>query len=98
MTPRRALEQGVEELGIAAPGGAIDKLLQYVELLGKWNRTYNLTAIRDPLEMTTLHLLDSLAVAPHLPLAAHAALADVGSGGGLPGIPLAIARPDWNVT
>jgi 16S rRNA (guanine527-N7)-methyltransferase len=64
----------------------------------KWNRTYNLTAIRNPLEMVTHHLLDSLAALPHLVAPEHGKLADAGSGGGLPGIPLAIARPKWRVT
>jgi O-antigen/teichoic acid export membrane protein len=67
-------------------------------LLVKWNRTYNLTAIRAPLAMVGHHLLDSLAVLPHLRLRAGGRLADAGSGAGLPGIPLAIARPDWRVT
>jgi 16S rRNA (guanine527-N7)-methyltransferase len=98
MTPEAVLDRGLGELGLALPQGGRDKLLAYTELLAKWNRTYNLTAIRNPMEMVTHHLLDSLAVVAHLPVAAGAALADVGSGGGLPGIPLAIARPDWQVT
>jgi 16S rRNA (guanine527-N7)-methyltransferase len=97
MTPRAALERGLSEMALALPAGAVGQLLAYVELLAKWNRTYNLTAIRDPLEMVSRHLLDSLAVLPHLPMPAAAALADVGSGAGLPGIPLAIARSDWRV-
>lgn len=95
MTPRSALGRGVAELGQELPGAALEKLLSYLELLAKWNRTYNLTAIRDPLKMISHHLLDSLAVRPHLPAGA---LADVGSGGGLPGIPLAIAEPGRRVT
>jgi 16S rRNA (guanine527-N7)-methyltransferase len=98
MTPRAALERGLDELALALPAGAAERLLAYVELLTKWNRTYNLTAIRDPLEMVSRHLLDSLAVLPHLPLAERDALADVGSGAGLPGIPLAIARAEWRIT
>jgi 16S rRNA (guanine527-N7)-methyltransferase len=98
MTPRAALDGGLDELALALPAGARDKLLQYTELLAKWNRTYNLTAIRDPLEMVSHHLLDSLAVVPHLTMAGAARLADAGSGGGLPGVPIAIARPDWHVT
>jgi 16S rRNA (guanine527-N7)-methyltransferase len=98
MTPRAALERGLGELRMDLPEGARAKLLEYLELLAKWNRTYNLTAIREPLEMVSHHVLDSLAVIPHLPLQAGASLADVGSGGGLPGIPLAIARPQWRVT
>jgi 16S rRNA (guanine527-N7)-methyltransferase len=97
MTPRAALERGLGELALVLPSGALEQLLAYTALLGKWNRTYNLTAIRDPLEMVSHHLLDSLAVLPHLPLPAGARLADVGSGAGLPGIPLAIARSDCAV-
>lgn len=97
MTPRAALERGLGELALALPSGALEQLLAYVALLGKWNRTYNLTAIRDPLEMVSHHLLDSLAVLPHLPLPAGARLADIGSGAGLPGIALAIARSDCAV-
>lgn len=98
MTPRAALERGLDDLALALPAGAADRLLAYVELLTKWNRTYNLTAIRDPLEMIGLHLLDSLAVLAHLPVSDGGALADVGSGAGLPGIPLAIARQEWRLT
>ncbi|OYY95380.1 MAG: 16S rRNA (guanine(527)-N(7))-methyltransferase RsmG [Hydrogenophilales bacterium 28-61-23] len=70
-------------------------LLSYLSLLGKWNKTYNLTAIHDPERMLTHHILDSLAIAPYV---ADGALLDVGSGGGFPGIPLAIARPELAVT
>lgn len=98
MTPRAALDRGLREMALDLPAEARDRLLGYVALLVKWNRTYNLTAIRDPLAMVPHHLLDSLAVLPHLPLAAqHGRLADAGSGAGLPGIPLAIARPRWSV-
>lgn len=98
MTPKTALERGLETLGLALPASGCEQLLQYTALLAKWNRTYNLTAVRDPLAMVSHHLLDSLAVLPHLAFAPpHARLADVGSGGGLPGIPIAIARPDWHV-
>jgi 16S rRNA (guanine527-N7)-methyltransferase len=72
-------------------------LAQYIALLDKWNRTHNLTAIRDPEQMVTHHLLDSLAVLGHLPKQACLRVLDIGSGGGLPGIPLAIARRDWRV-
>jgi 16S rRNA (guanine527-N7)-methyltransferase len=98
MTPPQALDRGVHELGLALPQGAAERLMQYIALLEKWNRTYNLTAIRDPLEMVSHHLLDSLAVVPHLPMPAQGALADVGAGAGLPGIPIAVARPQWRVT
>jgi len=85
-------------LALTLPADAAEQLMAYAELLTKWNRTYNLTAIRDPLEMVSRHLLDSLAVLPHLPIGDGAAVADVGSGAGLPGIPFAIARPKWRVT
>ncbi len=98
MTPRGALDRGLDELALSLPVAARDQLLDYVALLAKWNRTYNLTAIRAPLAMVSHHLLDSLAVLPHLPMPDGAAsLADAGSGAGLPGIPLAVARPDWRV-
>ena len=95
MTPLTALRRGLAGLGQPLAETAQEQLLTYLELLSKWNKTYNLTAIRDPMQMITHHLLDSLAVLPHLPAGA---LADVGSGGGLPGIPLAIAEPARRVT
>jgi 16S rRNA (guanine527-N7)-methyltransferase len=94
MTPRAALERGLGEMALALPAGAADKLLAYLELLAKWNKTYNLTAIRAPLQAVSHHLLDSLAVLRELP---RGTLADVGSGGGLPGIPIAIAEPGRRV-
>lgn len=98
MTPRAALDRGLGELALELPAGARERLLEYTALLAKWNRTYNLTAIREPLAMVAHHLLDSLSVLPHLPLPPEGArLADAGSGAGLPGIPLAIARPRWHV-
>jgi len=98
MTPGAALDRGLGEMALALPARAREQLLEYVALLAKWNRTYNLTAIRDPLAMVAHHLLDSLVVLPHLPLPrSRAKLADAGSGAGLPGIPIAIARPDWRV-
>jgi 16S rRNA (guanine527-N7)-methyltransferase len=95
MTPGAALDRGLGELALELPAPARGQLLGYLALLVKWNRTYNLTAIRDPLAMVSQHLLDSLAVLPHLP--PRAALADAGSGAGLPGIPIAIARPQYRV-
>lgn len=121
------LSDGIAELGLTLPAGAAEQLTAYLALLVKWNKVYNLTAIRNPEEMVTHHLLDSLAVLPELQNAAssrfgeHLAaqqvsgsqksalagwrpdgdaytLADVGSGAGLPGLVLAIARPDWSVT
>jgi 16S rRNA (guanine527-N7)-methyltransferase len=99
MTPAAALDRGLEELALALPAGGRDRLLDYMALLVKWNRTYNLTAIRDPLSMVAHHLLDSLAALPHLTLGAgRARLADAGAGAGLPGIPLAVAKPEWRIT
>jgi len=95
MTPRAALDRGLGELALALPAGAGDRLVAYLELLAKWNKTYNLTAIRDPLQSVSVHLLDSLSVLRELP---PGSLADVGSGGGLPGIPLAIADPARRIT
>ena len=89
-----ALAHGLAELGIELPAAAQDKLLAFRDLLLKWNNTYNLTALRDPEQAISHHLLDSLAILPHV---GPEALLDVGSGGGLPGIPLAIARPDLAV-
>lgn len=97
MTPRAALDLGLAELRLMLPDTARAQLMDYVTLLAKWNRTYNLTAIDDPLRMVSHHLLDSLVVLPHLPLVEGGRLADAGSGAGLPGIPLAVARPGWHV-
>jgi 16S rRNA (guanine527-N7)-methyltransferase len=90
------LVRGIDQLGLTLPHGAQEKLEAYLVLLQKWNRVYNLTAIRDADEMVTHHLLDSLAVLPHL--GAMRTLVDVGSGGGLPGLTFAICRPDLQVT
>jgi len=95
MRPQQAaLRQGLDALALTLPATAQEKLLAYTELLAKWNKTYNLTAIREPEKMLSHHLLDSLAVLPYLPAGP---LADIGSGGGLPGIPLAIADPGRRV-
>jgi 16S rRNA (guanine527-N7)-methyltransferase len=92
-----ALAAGLAALGLDPDPGMRAKLLQYIALLDKWNHTHNLTAIRDPEQMITHHLLDSLAVVEHLPGRADLRVLDIGSGGGLPGIPLAIARPAWHL-
>ena len=97
MTPQAALDRGLLELALALPSGASEKLMAYLGLLAKWNKTYNLTAIRDPLQAVSQHLLDSLAVLRDLSDCA-GTLVDVGSGGGLPGIPIAIAEPARRVT
>lgn len=90
------LDQGLEALGLSSLSHAQRrKLLAYIELLDKWNKVYNLTAVRDPLEMVTRHILDSLALFPYLK---GPDVLDIGTGAGLPGIPLAIARPDVDFT
>jgi 16S rRNA (guanine527-N7)-methyltransferase len=81
----------------AWPAGVREKLSAYLDLLAKWNRVYNLTAIRDRAQMQSHHVDDALAILPYLPDARGKRVLDVGSGGGIPGIPLAIARPDWRV-
>jgi 16S rRNA (guanine527-N7)-methyltransferase len=91
------LIDGLQSLGLSLSSDACAKLDAYVALLAKWNRTYNLTAIREPARMVTHHLLDALAVVPHLPQRAMLRVLDVGAGAGVPGIPLAIARPQWNI-
>ncbi|MER2553822.1 MAG: 16S rRNA (guanine(527)-N(7))-methyltransferase RsmG [Thauera sp.] len=85
------LADGIAALGLALPLETVDRLLAFGELLLKWNKVYNLTAIRNPQELITHHLLDSLAVLPYLETLNR--LADIGSGGGLPGVALAIVRP-----
>src|SRR5688572_23974855 len=97
MTPHAALDQGIARLALSLPAGAPASLLKYLTLLSKWNRTYNLTAIRDPLAMVAHHLLHSLAVVPHLPFGARARIADPGCGGGLPRLRTASGRRDWHV-
>jgi len=92
---QQRLESGLGALRLEIPAAAVGSLLGYLDLLARWNQPYNLTAVRDPAQMVTRHLLDSLAV---LPQVHGATLADLGSGAGLPGIPLAIARPDLHVT
>lgn len=94
---RQQLEEGLKQLGLSLSEAQIEHLLVYRDLLARWNKTYNLTAIRDPKEMVALHLLDSVAVSPHLPTGIKTVL-DLGSGGGLPGIPLALLHPEIEFT
>jgi 16S rRNA (guanine527-N7)-methyltransferase len=84
------LQRGCEALGLAPDSAQQERLLDYLALLLKWNNAYNLTSVRDPAQMVTRHLLDSLAVAPHL---GGGHIIDVGTGAGLPGVPLAIIFP-----
>jgi len=95
MTPQAKLEAGLQAMGLDLSPTVQQKLLDYLALIAKWNKVHNLTAVRDVDEMVTLHLLDSLAVLPHIQ---PGALLDVGSGAGLPGIPLALVRPDLQIT
>jgi len=91
---RAILIEGIDELQIDLSAEQIDKLMAYLALLQKWNKVYNLTAIRDPQEMLIKHLLDSLAVVPYIK---QDRIIDVGTGGGLPGIPLAICFPEKQI-
>jgi len=93
--PAATLERGLAALGLGLDPAQRAALLRFADLLQRWNRVYNLTAVRDPVATVTRHLLDALAVVPYLP---PGRLIDVGSGAGLPGIPLAIALPDRDVT
>ncbi len=102
---RAPLEAGLQALGLDLTPAQIDTLMEFQALLGKWNKVYNLTAVRDPQEMLTHHLLDSLAAVPalqrHLPQMpareGRTAMLDVGSGGGLPGVVFAICCPQIDV-
>lgn len=100
MSLAQQLGAGLATMGVDLPSASQARLLAYVALLKKWNRTYNLTAIRDEVEMVVQHLLDSLSMLPAVQESALAGRrwADIGSGAGLPGIPLAIARQDLDMT
>jgi len=99
--PRRiALRAGLDALSLQATDDAVDRLLGYLDLLQKWNQAYNLSAVRDPMQMVHQHLLDCLAALP--PLDRHlqgrdARILDVGSGAGLPGVVWALMRTKWSV-
>jgi 16S rRNA (guanine527-N7)-methyltransferase len=99
------LRAGAEQLGCTLSQAQAEHLIAYLSLLAKWNRVYNLTAVRDPAEMMTQHLLDSLSIVPPLrrhlsnrPVGSLARVLDVGSGGGLPGVVLAVVMPQLDVT
>lgn len=90
------LDEGLAQMALPLSANQREKIQAYIELLAKWNQTYNLTAVREPERMIGLHILDSLAVLPHMATASR--ILDVGTGGGLPGLPLAIAQPAWQIT
>lgn len=94
----RKLVQGLQAMDLAIAPEKIAQLVAYVLLIEKWNKVHNLTAIRDPLEMVTLHILDSLSVLKILSAQQPSCVLDVGAGAGLPSIPLAICLPDINFT
>ena len=96
LTQQQDLEAGLRELNLNCSSLQLEKLLKYLELLQRWNKAFNLTAIRDPLQMVRLHLLDSLAIHPYVQ--GLKSIIDVGTGPGLPGIPLAILNPEINFT
>jgi 16S rRNA (guanine527-N7)-methyltransferase len=88
------LAEGLEVLGLTLPPGIQVHLLKFLALIQKWNQVHNLTSVRSPETMLVRHLLDSLAILPHI---TGPRIADVGSGAGLPGIPLALAQPEWHI-
>ena len=95
MTLEQELEAGLAQLGLELSAEQIDRLNQYLALLNKWNKTYNLTAVRETERMVAYHVLDSLSALPHIQ---GVRVLDVGSGGDMPGMLFAIARPDWQLT
>lgn len=95
MTLQTELAAGLNVLDLSIPAAAQTRLLRFIALMAKWNAVYNLTAIREESRMLTHHLLDALSISRFIPDGS--TLIDIGSGGGVPGIPLAIARPDLDV-
>jgi 16S rRNA (guanine527-N7)-methyltransferase len=89
------LQQGCRALALDVSEQQQKKLVAYVELIAKWNKAFNLTSVRDPADMISRHILDSLAILPYLE---GGSLLDVGTGAGLPGIPVAILKPEMAVT
>ncbi|MCK9637009.1 MAG: 16S rRNA (guanine(527)-N(7))-methyltransferase RsmG [Methylobacter tundripaludum] len=92
---RKILVSGIAELNLNVTDQQVDQLLDFIKLIEKWNKAYNLTAIRDREEMARLHILDSLAIVPHVE---GKRIIDIGTGAGLPGIPLAICLPETSFT
>jgi 16S rRNA (guanine527-N7)-methyltransferase len=96
MTLEERIASGARDMGVALPAQAPAQLARYLELIEKWNRVHNLTAVRDTAQMVVLHVLDSLSILPHLEGCTR--ILDVGTGPGLPGIPVALAMPQVRVT
>ena len=94
----RDLESGCNALGLQLSDKHIERLLDYLDLLQKWNRAYNLSAIREPVEILSKHLLDSLSIVHQLKPEKFSRVIDVGTGAGLPGVPLAVCFPDCEFT
>jgi 16S rRNA (guanine527-N7)-methyltransferase len=92
---QKILQQGLQELNITVDKNQLDALLAFIKLLEKWNKAYNLTSVRNKEEMAKLHILDSLAILPHIK---GGLVADIGTGAGIPGIPLAIFLPETQFT
>lgn len=92
---RGVLEDGIARLGLAVNTAQVDALMDYLALLQKWNKAYNLTAIKDPKQMVIYHVLDSLAIVPYV---TGQTVLDVGTGAGMPGVMLAILCPDKHIT
>ncbi len=89
------LTEGLAGLALSLEQEQVNLLLRFIKLIEKWNKAYNLTAVRDTNDMVSMHLLDSLAIVPHIRMSR---IADIGTGAGLPGIPLAICMPDCHFT
>jgi len=96
MTLAARVAEGIAAMRLDMPADACARLVAHLDLIAKWNRVHNLTAVREPEQMVVLHVLDSLSVLPDV--GAAASVLDVGSGAGLPGVPIAIARPKARVT
>ena len=95
MTLATRIDEGLDATGLHPEAPARAAMQAHLELIAKWNRVHNLTSVREPEQMVTLHLLDSLSLLPHL--GAVRRVADVGTGAGFPGVPLALARPELKV-
>ena len=92
-SPAKVLEQGLEQMSLETTAEARSQLLKYIDLLAKWNHTYNLTAVTNKQQMVIRHLLDSLSICRYIPYKKGGRILDVGSGPGLPGLPLAMVFP-----